>query len=416
MNILHINSHDLHGARFNGYEMQKNIGSKHNVEMVVWEKASSNCNVHFIPPNNRVLKHFTRLMITLTSRIGFDRLFGFAGLILPFKNYFKKADIVHLHLIHNYSNFSIFSLPKLSRKKTVFWTLHDPWAFTGGCEHSFDCEKWLTGCKAICPYPRARSIFQSYAPFFHWKIKKYLYSKSNINLIVASQWMKDRVSVSPLLKHLDCHLIPFGIDTNLFHPGDKLKAREKLGIDPLHKVIAFRDPGYKTDKFKGMKWLMEALQIMEPDTSMTLLIFQDGVAFEALSNKYNIIRTGWIKEEEMALALSAADIFVMPSIQESFGLMAVEAMACGLPVIVFEGSALPSVIKAPIGGLAVPVKNSNALAGAMKLLLNDEELRLKIGKQARNLVESDYSDSLYVKKHIEVYENAIKNKEFKISG
>lgn len=415
MNILHINSHDLHGARFNGYEMQKIIGSKHNVEMAVWEKASSNCNVHFIPPNNRALKYLTQLMITFTSRIGFDRLFGFAGLILPFNNYFKKADIVHLHLIHNYSNFSILSLPKLSRKKTIFWTLHDPWAFTGGCEHSFDCEKWMTGCKAICPYPRSRSIFQAYSPFFHWKIKKYLYSKSDINLIVASQWMKDRVSVSPLLKHLPCHLIPFGIDINLFHPGDKLKAREKLGINPLHRVIAFRDPGLKKDKFKGMRWLMEALQIYQPETSVALLIFQDGEAFEVLRDKYDIIRTGWIKEEEMSLALSAADIFLMPSIQESFGLMAVEAMSCGLPVIVFEGTALPSIIKAPIGGISVPAKNSKALAEAVKLLLNDEELRLKIGKQARGLVESDYSNTLYVRKHIEVYESAVrksnKNKE-----
>ena len=408
MNILHINSHDLHGARFNGYEMQKNIGSEHNVEMAVWEKLSSNSNVHILPPNNKILKYLTSLMITFTSRVGFDRLFGYAGLVLPFNNYYKKADIIHLHLIHNYTNFSILSLPKLSRKKTIFWTLPDPWAFTGGCEHSFDCEKWKTGCKAICPYPRAKSIFQSYAPFFHWKIKKYVYSNSDINLIVASQWMKDRVSISPLLKHLTCHLIPFGIDVNLFCPGDKLKTREKLGIDSSHRVIAFRDPGYKTDKFKGMKWLMEALQIFEPEIATVLLIFQDGEAFEILSNKYKIIRTGWITGEEMSSALSAADIFLMPSIQESFGLMAVEAMACGLPVVVFEGSALPSIIKAPIGGLAVPAKNSQGLADAIKLLLNDEELRVRLGKQARQLVESDYSDKLYIENHIEVYENAKK--------
>lgn len=414
MNILHVNSHDLHGARFNGYEMQNSIGQEHNVEMAVWEKASLNSNVYFIPPNNRLLKYLTSLMITFTSRLGFDRLFGYAGMILPFKSYFKKADIVHLHLIHNYSNFSILSLPKLTFKKPTVWTLHDPWAFTGGCEHSFDCEKWMTGCRGLCPYPRARSIFKRYTPFFHWKLKKYLYSKSDITLIVASQWMKDRVNVSPLLGHLTCHLIPFGVDIYKFHPGNKLKAREVLGIPPGNRVIAFRDPGYKVDKFKGMKWLMEALQIFHPKTPTTLLIFQDGNAFDILSEKYNIIKTGWIKGDEMALALSAADIFLMPSIQESFGLMAVEAMACGIPVVVFEGSALPSIIKAPIGGIAVPAKKSDELANAIKLLLNDEELRLKIGAQARKLVESDYTDSLYIKKHIEVYENAIKNFSIKI--
>jgi glycosyltransferase involved in cell wall biosynthesis len=409
MNILHINSHDLHGARFNGYEMQKIIGLDHNVEMAVWEKTSTNSNVHIIPPNNQVLRYLTNIMISFTSRLGFDRLFGYSGLMLPLKNYFKKADIVHLHLIHNNTNFSILSLPKLSRKKIIFWTLHDPWAFTGGCEHSFDCDKWQTGCNAICPYPRAKSIFQSYAPFFHWKLKKYLYSNSEINLIVASQWMKDRVSVSPLLKHMICHLIPFGIDINLFFPHDKLKARKKLGIDTSNRVIAFRDSGYKIDKFKGMKWLMEALQIFQPEVPTTLLIFQDGEAFEILSDKYSVKRTGWVSGEEMSWALSAADIFLMPSIQESFGLMAIEAMACGLPVVVFEGSALPSIIKAPIGGIAVPAKNSNALAETIKQLLDDEILRLQIGKQARNLVETDYTDVQYVKKHIEVYKSAICN-------
>jgi len=413
MNILHINSHDLHGARFNGYEMQKKIGSAHNVEMLVWEKLSSNSNVHTLPPKNIVLKYLTTLLITFTSRVGFDRLFGYSGIIIPFYNYYKKADIIHLHLIHNYTNFSILSLPRLSRKKKIFWTLHDPWAFTGGCEHSFDCEKWKTGCNAICPYPRAKSIFQSYAPYFHWKIKKYIYSNSDINLIVASQWMKDRVSRSPLLKHLTCHLIPFGIDTNVFFPADKLKAREKLGIDSSNRVIAFRDPGYKTDKFKGMKWLMEALQIFNPEIPTTLLIFQDGEAFEMLSDKYKVIRTGWISDAELSSALSAADIFLMPSIQESFGLMAVEAMACGLPVIVFEGSALPSIIKVPVGGISVPSKNSNELAKAIKLLMDDEELRIRIGKQARNLVESDYTESQYVNKHIEVYETAIKKSQNK---
>lgn len=409
MNILHVNSHDLHGARFNGYEMQNSIGDGHNVEMAVWEKASSNSNVYFIPPNNILLKYLTRLMITITARLGFDRLFGYGGIILPFKNYFKKADIVHLHLIHNYSNLSILSLPKLTFKKPTVWTLHDPWALTGGCEHSFDCEKWITGCRGHCPYPRARSIFKRYTPFLHWKLKKYLYSKSDVTLIVASQWMKDRVSLSPLLGHLRCYLIPFGVDILKFHPGNKFKARELLGIPSGNKIIAFRDPGYKVDKFKGMKWLLEALQIFHPETPTTLLIFQDGNAFDILSDKYHIIKTGWIKGDEMAVALSSADIFLMPSLQESFGLMAVEAMACGLPVVVFEGSALPSIIKVPIGGIAVPAKKSDKLADAIKLLLSDEELRLKIGDQARKLVESDYTDSLYIKKHIEVYENVIKD-------
>jgi len=75
-----------------------------------------------------------------------------------------------------------------------------------------------------------------------------------------------------------------------------------------------------------------------------LLILQDGKGFSALSPKYGVVTPGWIDGEDLAIALSAADVFVMPSIQEAFGLMAVEAMACGTPVIVFDGTALPGVI------------------------------------------------------------------------
>ncbi len=410
MNILHINSHDLHGARFNGYDMQYVIKDNHKVEMAVWEKTSNNPNVHHIPPSRyNILKYLTTLMITLTARLGFDRLFGFAGAILPYKKFFQNADVVHIHLIHNYSNFSILSLPQLSLKKPLVWTLHDPWAFTGGCEHSFDCERWKSGCRGICPHPRATSLFKRLTPFFHWKFKKYIYENADLTLIVASQWMRDKVLASPLLRHLPCYLIPFGVDINLFHPRKKIAARKTLGINDADKVIAFRDPGYMVDKFKGMKWLLEALKIIHPTSPTTLLIFQDGTAFDQLSHKYNIVKTGWIKGHEMAAALSAADLFLMPSIQESFGLMAIEAMSCGLPVIVFEGSALPSVIKAPIGGIAVPAKDSIALSNAIINLLDNDEERLKIGAQARALVEAEYSDNLYADKHVEVYQTAINN-------
>ncbi len=408
MKILHVSSHDLLGARFNGYDMQFVVKGEHQVEMAVWEKKSKNLNVHCIPPSsNSFLKYLTSLIITFTSRIGFDRLFGFAGLILPFKSYFKNSDIVHIHLIHNYSNFSILSLPQLSRKKPMVWTLHDPWAFTGGCEHSFDCEKWKTGCNGYCPHPRANTLFNRYMPFFHWKLKKYIYANSNLTLIVGSEWMRNKVSVSPLLSHLNCHLIPFGVDIDLFYPGDKLAARKSLGINETDKVIAFRDPGYKLDKFKGMKWLMEALELLQPARQTTLLIFQDGNAFDQLSHKYNIVKTGFINDYEMSVALSAADLFVMPSIQESFGLMAVEAMSCGLPVIVFDGTALTSIIKAPIGGISVPSKNSMALSKAIENLLINEKERLKIGVQARALVKAEYSNHLYVNKHLEVYQTII---------
>lgn len=408
MNILHISNTDLIGGRFTGYYMQQSLDNSYNVTMAVWKKKSQSTHVHLTPPGNPLLRFMTLITMRIGVKFGLDGLTGYGGWGLPDRDYFKRADVVHLHLIHNHPNLSILSLPMLSRQKPMVWTIHDPWAMTGGCEHSFECDRWLTGCAPPCPHPRRKSLFQHYMPSLHWRIKKRVYQRAGVTLIVASQWMQDRVERSPLLRHLPCHQIPFGIDLEIFKPGSKIECRKKLGIPLDHKVIAFRHTGIESaDRFKGMSWLMEALNIYEPQEPTTLLIFEDGKAFKILSPKYSVITTGWIDGNDLAVALSAADVFVMPSIQEAFGLMAVESMACGTPVIVFEGTSLPDVINSPLGGIAVPAKDSAALAEAIKLLLDDEDLRSDMSKQARQIAEREYSFPLYVQRHINLYEEVI---------
>ena len=407
MNVLHISNTDLLGGRFTGYYMQESLDESYKVEMAVWNRTTQSDHVHRMPPSNAALRFLTTNFMRFGNRAGLDGLNGFGGWLLPIRDYFKRADVVHLHLIHNNTNFSIFSLPMISRLKPLVWTIHDPWAMTGGCEHSFECNRWLTGCAPRCPHPRRRSLFQHFTPYLHWRIKKWVYQRSDLTLIVASQWMQDRIERSPLMRHLPCHRIPFGIDLKVFKPRSKTEYRKKLGIPLDHKVIAFRDVGLEHDRFKGLRWLMEALKIYMPQEPTSLLIFQDGKGFQCLSPKYNVVATGWIDGEELAGALSAADVFMMPSIQEAFGLMAVEAMACGVPVVVFEGTSLPGVIKAPRGGLAVPARDSEALAGALKRLLDNDNLRCELGANARQIAEDEYAFPVYVQRHISLYKEVI---------
>ena len=179
------------------------------------------------------------------SRLSFDGLLGSSGFLIENEDYFKKADVIHIHLIHGFSNFSILSLPRISRLKPVVWTLHDKWALTGGCEHSFECNKWITGCSLNCPHPRSKSIFNKQVPFFHWKIKRWIYSKINLNIVVASDWMNENVKKSPLLKHLPIKIIPFGIDIDKFKKKKYIDYKSIFEIPALNKVIAFRNPGLK---------------------------------------------------------------------------------------------------------------------------------------------------------------------------
>ncbi len=407
MNILHISNTDLAGGRFTGYYMQESLGEADRVEMAVWSKTTNRPHVNLIPPASRIFRLGAELVMYCDGKIGLDGLTGSGGWLMASKDYFARADVVHLHLIHNNSNISILSLPMLSRLKPMIWTLHDPWATTGGCIHSFECDRWLSGCAPRCPHPRRRSLFRRYTPFLQWRVKKAVYRRADITLVATSQWMKDRIERSPLVQHLPCRQIPFGIDLEVFRPRSRLECRRRLGIAGDSKVIAFRGVGLKTDRFKGMRWLMKALEIYQVKAPTILLIVDDGSAFQSMSGRYTIVTLGWVDGEALAEALSAADVFLMPSIQESFGLMAVEAMACGTPVVVFEGTSLPNVIRSPLGGLAVPSMDSGALAAATGRLLNDDQLLRNLGRQARRIAESEYPLSLYVQRHRDLYKEVL---------
>ena len=409
MNILHINYTDLAGGRFTGLYMNSVNENDVKIEIAVWNKKSDYTRVKLLPPKNKFIHFILNKFMLFASRLSFDGLLGSSGFLIENEDYFKKADVIHIHLIHGFSNFSILSLPRISRLKPVVWTLHDKWALTGGCEHSFECNKWINGCNLNCPHPRSKSIFNKQAPFFHWKIKKWIYSKINLNIVVASDWMNENVKKSSLLNHLPRKIIPFGIDIEKFKKKKNIDYKLIFGIPKLNKVIAFRNPGLKNDKFKGMKWLKKSLDLYEPDTPITLLIFEKLEGFEHLTKKYHVINLGWIDGEKLIQALCAADIFLMPSIQESFGLMAVEAMACETPVIVFDKTALPGVIKG--GGLSVEYKNSEKLKEAIQLLLDDSKLRRKISQDARILVEQKYNYSLYINRHIDLYKKALDKKQ-----
>jgi len=396
------------GGRFTGYYMNRALVHDDHAEMAVWNKSSDLPYIHRLRPSKpSPLWLWTTIAKRIDTRLGLEGLTGLGGSILSYQSYFRDSDVIHLQLIQNDAFFSLLSLPRLARLKPVVWTIHDNWPLSGMCIYSFECEKWLTGCTGHCPYPRGRSFFRHRIPSLHWRVKKGVYNRADLTLVVASKWTHERVKRSPLLSHFPCQVIPFGIDLQAFTPRSKQESRQRLGLAPKQKIIAFRGIKSGSDQYlyKGMHWLKEALALIEPHEPIRLLIFQDGSEFSCLEPKFKVHNLGWLDGEQLVDALCAADLFVMPSIQESFGLMAVEAMACGTPVIVCEGTALPEVIKAPRGGLAVPAKNSEALATAISRLLGDENMRIKMGQQGRRISEEEYSFPLYVERHVQMYKD-----------
>jgi glycosyltransferase involved in cell wall biosynthesis len=409
MKNLQIGDNDLMGNRFNGHDLHlylraKGIQSDH----VVWTKRS---NDKFT--NSLAEHHPSRLEVTY-GITDIEKFFSSQNLFYPFSyslltnKLFLETDIAHYHLIHNFF-FNISHLPILTSLKPSVWTLHDPWALTGHCIHPHHCDKWKTGC-GDCPDLNTEFQLAHDTTALNWEIKKSIYDKSDIDIIVASKWMYNLVNESPMFKGKSIHLIPFGLNLDIFKPLEINDFHKRYGIPAENIVIAFRAQSWK---LKGLDYLRECLLKLKTNKKITLLTFNSIGLMNEFKRSYQVIDLGWVDDEsKLVAAYNAADFFIMPSTAESFGMMAMEAMACAKPVVVFEGTALEDTIFAPEGGIAVPMGDVEALVYTSKRLIENENERVNLGKNALELARRHYNANDYVNKIVDVYNEVIHKRKF----
>ena len=395
MKVLQLGNTDLQGNRFNGSDLAihlngRGIPTKH----FVYRKQGNATQTRQL--KNFPLKVLNYLIPKIERRLSIQSLLYLTPFALPFYKSFRSADIIHLHLIHT-GFFSIAALPFISKNKPTVWTLHDPWAFTGHCVYPFDCSKWETGC-GNCPNLDIDLPMRIDNTARMWKIKKGLYDASNIDIILASKFMFNMANKSPLLSNFRLHHIPFGIDLGKFKPGNTNDAKDKFGIPSENLVITFRAT---KSLYKGLPYIIECLKNIDVPIPITLLTFNTTGLLDDFKEKFQVVDLGWVHDENLTiLAYNASDIFLMPSVQEAFGMMAMEAMACGKPVIVFDETSLPEIIY-------VPQKNVEALTLALLRLINNHDERINIGRKALSLAQKYYDLNIYIKRVIEVYQDAI---------
>lgn len=410
INLGVVSSHDLVGQRFNGFNLLERLPEdRFNKVMAVAHKDSDKTWVKSLVPQRKITNYVYRAANKMADDLGMDGFFGAGGTKLQRELYFKDLDILHLELTHNGPFFSFWSTPRLSNLKPTVWTLHDCWPFTGMCIHHMECDGWLHGCLKICPHPRGNSKLRHITPAILWRSKKIAYSRSKLTLITASEWLKEKVEKSPLLQRFRLEKIPFGIDEQIFRPQSQEAARQRLGIDVDDHVLSFRGSsakyGMSVYPYKGMPYITKALEMYEPKKPTTLIVLEDPYETRHLSDKYNIINIPWAEQDQIVDVLNASDIFLMPSMYESFGVMAIEAMACGTPVIGFTGTPVQESVGDPLGGRIVQRGDATALANAIRELLGDDELRERIGKTARQRAEDKFTVGDYLSKHIAIYED-----------
>ena len=260
----------------------------------------------------------------------------------------EKPDIIHLHNIHGYYIHipTLFNYLNNEFKGKIVWTLHDLWPITGHCPHyvAVGCDRWRTGCFK-CPNKRLYpvSLFIDNSKNNYYK-KRELFTKSNeVTLTVPSEWMKEQLGES-FLKDYSCQVIHNGIDTQVFDFN-----RSDIHID--HVYARYNIPSEKRvilavaslwDKRKGLADILDLSEVLSEEYTIVVVGLSDRQINILPQNVIGLKRTENINE--LVALYSGANIFINPSLEESFSLVTIEAQACGTPCIVLDTSAVKNLI------------------------------------------------------------------------
>lgn len=271
-------------------------------------------------------------------------------------------DVVWLHNIHGYYLHLglLFGYLKESGK-SIKWTLHDCWAFTGHCAY-FDfagCEKWKTGCHD-CPqkkeYPATMLLDNSRR---NYEDKKRLFTGlADVQLYVPSQWLADRVKQS-FLGRYPVEVVYNTVNTDIFKPTPGT-FRENHGLEAKKIALGVASVW---DRRKGLEDFVTLAGKLPENWRIVLVGLADSQAEKMPSNVICIPRTN--SPRELAEIYTAADVFVNLSVEETFGMTTLEALKCGTRPIVYAGTACEEVVN-QFGGTAVAQFDWEALLKAME--------------------------------------------------
>ena len=317
----------------------------------------------------------------------------------------RQADVLHLHWI-NQGFLSLRHIHQLAGLgKPIVWTLHDMWAFTGGCHYSRGCEHFKNDC-GNCPFlknPAPNDLSHRV-----WRRKQALFPK-NIRFIACSEWLADVARSSGLLKDHAVTSIPNPIDTAVFKPmtvEERRNFRAERGISPNAHVLLFAAMKVGEER-KGFRYLLEALQILKtqkPDFQLEILVLGKAEPDALAALPYPVHALGLVQEQhKLVQAYGAADVFAIPSLEDNLPNTVMESLACGTPVAGFATGGIPEMAGHGQEGFIAPQGDSKALAEGIFEVLAGKTALEKYQAAARKKVETHYSNAAVAKRYLEVY-------------
>ena len=312
-----------------------------------------------------------------------------------------NPDVVNLHWV-GVGYMQIETVAKFNRP--IVWTLHDMWAFTGGCHYNQQCDKYTASCGA-CPQLGSNRNWD--LSRWVWQRKVKAWKNLNLTVVTPSIWLSKCARQSSLFKNRRVEVIPYGLDLNVYTPINKKVARELLKLPQDKQLVLFLSLSATSDKRKGFHLMQPALQeLAQTGWKDKLEIIVVGASRPENPAEFGFKShyLGTMADDlSLALAYSAADLFIAPSLQDNLPNTVLEAIACGTPCVAFKIGGMPDMIEHCSNGyLAQPYEIDDLVRGIVWTLEN-EARHQKLGDRAREKAEQEFALEIQARRYESLY-------------
>jgi glycosyltransferase involved in cell wall biosynthesis len=359
------------------------------------------CNSLLKQAWRKLIKVFNLLLVKYLQKTNNQDLhtFDINSVIKPRYINNSDADIVHLHWI-SYSMIGIKAISKI--KKPIVWTFHDMWPFMG-CEHydNLSCpDRYVTGYLKHNKNVKGIDLNR-----IAWKIKMKYWKNLDFQIVVPSNWLKNCVKKSALLKNFNVEVIPYIIEEDKYYNISKAEARQNLSLSLEKKYILFGAFNPKNIN-KGGDLLHKAIEKLNADNVEILIFGSDkGPQIHGIKTTY----MGFIRNESILNNLyNAADLMVVPSRQDNLPNTVLEAICCGTPVVGFNIGGLPDMIEHKKNGYLAQAFDIEDLRAGIEFILKNED-KIDFMKNCRTHFENNFSEKVVIPKMVNFYKTICKD-------
>lgn len=409
MRVLIVNTSDIEGgAARAAYRLHKALLTEGvDSQMLVQSKSSDDFTV--LGPQTKFQKAMGKLRPTLDSipvrRYPERTKTLFSPSWVPFAGLVDKInalnpDVVHLHWIAG-GMMRIEDLAKINAP--IVWSLHDMWAFTGGCHYDEECGKFKNSCGS-CPVLASAKENDLSSKVLQRKQVSFK-QHTNLTIVGLSNWLAKQAKSSSLFKNTSVVNLPNPIDTTSFAPFCKQQARTLFKLPGDKKLVLFGAMGATSDPRKGFKELAQALSYLPADYELVVFGSNEPKISQGFKQKAHYL--GHLHDDiTLRVLYNAADVMVVPSLQENLSNAIMESLSCGTPVVGFDIGGNSDLIDHQVNGyLAEPYSSADFAKGIDWVLQHQSPD--KLADNARQTVLVNFESSLVASKYIDLYREVL---------